>query len=67
MVSEGSGCLGLSDTMSKRSLSRTNFDMNKFGKPNEEEFRIVSKVMKDMIKASPGLLLARAQCNYALQ
>jgi hypothetical protein len=67
VVSESSGCLDLSDATSKRSLSRTHFDMNKFGRPTEEDFRIVSKVVRDMIKASPGLMLARSQCNYVSQ
>lgn len=67
VVSESSGCLDLADATSKWPLSRTHFDMNKFGRPTEEDFRIVSKVVKDMIKASPGLLLARSQCNYAQQ
>jgi hypothetical protein len=65
VVSESSGCLDLSDATSKFSLSRTHFDMNKFGKPTEEDFETVSDVVKGMIKASPGLMLARSQCNYA--
>ena len=62
VVSESSGCLDLSDATSKFSLSRTHFDMNKFGKPTEEDFETVSDVVKDMIKASPDLMLARSQC-----
>lgn len=65
VVSESSGCLDLSDATIKHSLSRTHFDMNKFGRPTEEDFETVSDVVKDMIKASPGLMLARSQCNYA--
>ena len=64
VVSESSGCLDLSDATSKFSLSRTHFDMNKFGKPTEEDFETVSDVVKGMVKASPGLMLARSQCNY---
>jgi len=41
--------------------------MNKFGKPTEEDFEIVTDVMKDMIAASPGLVLARSQCKYPLK
>ena len=63
VVSESSGCLDLSDATSKYSLSRTHFDMNKFGKPTEEDFETVSDVAKKMIKASHGLMLARSQCN----
>ena len=65
MVSEASGCLDLSHATSKFSLSRTHFDMNKFGKPTEEDFETVSEVVKGMIQASPQLVLARSQCNYA--
>jgi hypothetical protein len=66
-VSESSGCLDLSDATSKFSLSRTHFDMNKFGKPTEEDFETVRDVVRDMIRASPGLMAARSQSNYASQ
>jgi hypothetical protein len=61
-VSESSGCLDLSDATNKFSLSRSHFDMNKFGKPTEEDFETVGDVLRDMIQASPGLMQARAQC-----
>lgn len=64
-MSESSGCLDLSDATSKFSLSRSHFDMNKFGKPTEEDFETVGDVLRDMIRASPGLMQARLQCNYA--
>ena len=67
MVSESSGCLDLSEATSKFSLSRTHFDMNKFGKPTEEDFETVSDVVKGMVEASSGLMSARSQCNYAPQ
>jgi hypothetical protein len=60
-VSESSGCLDLSDATSKYSLSRSHFNMNKFGKPTEEDFETVGDVLKEMIGASPGLMLARSQ------
>ena len=65
MVSQHAGCLDLSESTDKRSLSRTHFDMNKFEDAEEEDFETVSDVVKDMIKASPGLMVARSQCNYA--
>ncbi|KAF1964127.1 hypothetical protein BU23DRAFT_575938 [Bimuria novae-zelandiae CBS 107.79] len=61
VVSESSGCLDLSDATSKFSLSRTHFDMNKFGKPAEEDFETVSDVVKTMIRAAPQLVLTRSQ------
>lgn len=60
-MSESSGCLDLSDATSKFSLSRTHFDMNKFGEPAEEDFETMRDVVKDMIRASPRLMAARSQ------
>jgi len=65
MVSESSGCLDLSDSTSKFSLSRTHFDMNKFGKATEEDFETVGEIIKKIIRGSNELLLARSQCDYA--
>ena len=59
MGSESSGCLNLSDTTRKFPLSRTHFDMNKFGRPTEEDFEMVGDVVKGMIQASPRLIMAR--------
>jgi hypothetical protein len=64
-VSESSGCIDLSGATSKFSLSRTHFDMNKFGKPTEEDFEIVRDVVKKMVGAAHELVLARSQCNHA--
>ena len=66
MISESFGCLYLSDATSKFSLSRTHFEMNKFGRPMEKDFKTVQDVVKGIFQASPGLVLARSQCNYAL-
>lgn len=60
-MSESSGCLDLSDATSKFSLSRTHFDMNKFGEPAEEDFETMRDVVKNMIRASPGLIAAHSQ------
>lgn len=43
-----------------------NWEVNKFGKPAEEDCK-VSDVVKTMIRAAPQLVLARSQCNYASQ
>ena len=64
MVSESSGCLDLSDSTSKFSLSRSHFDMNKFGKPTEEDFQTVKEVVEEMIKGSPRLVAARYKRNH---
>ncbi|KAJ9640885.1 hypothetical protein H2199_005553 [Coniosporium tulheliwenetii] len=57
-VSESSGCL---DAAQKIGLQRTHFDMNKFGKPSEEEYQTVRDVIEEMVEAAPRLLLARSQ------
>jgi len=65
-VSESSGCLDLSDGTSKYSLSRTHFEMNKFSKPTEEDFETVRDALREVIGASHELMLARAECTYAV-
>ena len=49
MSSESFGCLYLSDAISKFSLSRTHFNINKFGRLMEEDFKTVVDVVKGMI------------------
>lgn len=63
-MSKSSGCLDLSDATTKFSLSRNHFDMNKFGKPTEEDFETVGEVVTGMIAAAHGLVLARSQSNH---
>lgn len=64
MVSESSGSLDLSDATNKFSLSRSHFDMNKFGKPTEEDFQTLKDVVTAIIEESPRLVAARCKCNY---
>ncbi|KAF1952142.1 hypothetical protein CC80DRAFT_495479, partial [Byssothecium circinans] len=61
VVSESSGCLDLSAETSKYSLSRTHFNMNKFGKVTEEDFETVAEVIEAMVNESPKLVWARSQ------
>ncbi|KAH0195727.1 hypothetical protein KCU99_g9886, partial [Aureobasidium melanogenum] len=56
VVSESSGCLDVSETTEKYSLERSHFNMNKFGKPLEEDFLTVSEVVDKMARAASGLL-----------
>lgn len=63
MVSQSSGCLDVSEATEKYSLERSHFDMNKFGKPSEDDFETVSEVVERMARAAPGLLLARIKCT----
>lgn len=64
-MSESSGCLDLSDSTSKFSVSRTHFDINKFGKPTEEDFETVRDVVKNMIGSAYRVVQARSQSKYA--
>ena len=63
MVSQHAGCLDLSESTSKFSLSRTHFDMNKFEDAQEEDFQTVAEVVEGIVKTSPQVLEARSQCN----
>ena len=64
VVSESSGCLDVSKATENYSLERSHFNMNKFGKPSEEDFFLtVSEVLEKMARVGPELLLARSQCT----
>jgi hypothetical protein len=60
VVNESSGSL---DSAEKIGLQRTHFDMNKFGKPTDEEYLTVRDVVMHMVEAGPGLTLAQNQCK----
>ncbi|KAK7887345.1 hypothetical protein LTR67_009765 [Exophiala xenobiotica] len=47
-VNERSGCLDVSDRVSKHPLARTHFNMNKFARPKEEDYLIVAEVVREM-------------------
>lgn len=51
----------MSEATEKYSLEHNHFDMNKFGKPLEEDSLTVSEVVEKMVKVSPELLLARSK------
>ena len=50
MVDESLECLDHSESTEKYSLSRDHFNMNKFEKPEEEDFQIVCKLIKKMVE-----------------
>lgn len=60
-MDESSGCLDPSESTGKFSLSRNHFNMNKFGRPEEEDFLTVCEVIKSMVAQGPGLIMARNQ------
>ncbi|KAL9633792.1 MAG: hypothetical protein Q9164_004484 [Protoblastenia rupestris] len=59
VVDEPSGCLDQSKSTEKYSLSRDHFGMNKFGRPEEEDFQTVCEVIEKMVERSPGVLTTR--------
>lgn len=61
VVDESSGCLDQSESTEKYSLSRDHFNMNKFGKPEEEDFQTVCEVIEKMVEESPQLIKGRDQ------
>ncbi len=50
MVDESSGCLDQSESTEKYSLSRDHFNMNKFGRAEEEDFQTVCEVIEQMVE-----------------
>ncbi|KAL9019552.1 MAG: hypothetical protein Q9185_003172 [Variospora sp. 1 TL-2023] len=61
VVDETSGCLDQSEWTEKYSLSRDHFGLNKFGRPEEEDFQTVCEVIEKMVEGSPGLISTRNQ------
>ena len=61
MVDESSGCLDQSESTEKYSLSRDHFSMNKFGKPEEEDFERVCEVIEAMVEQASTLIATREQ------
>jgi hypothetical protein len=64
VVSKSSGCLDLSESTKKYSMSRTHFNMNKFGGPDEEDYQTVCEVVAKMAEEATGLLVARNNTQY---
>jgi len=59
VVDETSGCLDPGESTQKYSLSRDHFSMNKFGRPEEEDFQTVCEVVETMVEQSVGLITIR--------
>lgn len=64
VVSESSGCLDVSESTEKYSLSRNHFNMNKFGRLDEEDYQTVSEVIKRMAEEAAGLIMARTHSTH---
>lgn len=63
-MSKDSGCLDLSESTKKYSLSRNHFNMNKFGRPDEEDYQTLCEVVKKMTGEAAELVLARTRSRY---
>ena len=59
MVHETSGCLDQSELTEKYCLSQDHFDMNKFGKSEEEDFQTVCKMVEVMVEQAHALVATR--------
>lgn len=59
MVSKGSGCLDLTESTKKYPLSRNHFDINKFGKPEEEDYQTVREIVEKMVENLQCIVRAR--------
>lgn len=62
-VQERSGCLDVSERVSKHPLARTHFTLNKFGSPTEEDYLSVVEVVESMVgnSCSQSMLGVRVQ------
>ncbi len=60
-MDETSGCLDQSELTEKYSLSRDHFNMNKFGKREEEDFETICEVIERIVEQAPVLVVARDQ------
>lgn len=60
-MDESSGCLDQSESTEKASLSRDHFNMNKFGRPEGEDFLTVCEAIESMVEQGPALIAARDQ------
>lgn len=49
-VNERSGCLDLSDRISKHALARNHFNMNKFARPGEEDYQVVVEQIQKVME-----------------
>jgi hypothetical protein len=58
-VSKSLGCLNLSGSTEQYLLPRNHFNINKFGRPDEEDYQILCEVVAKMVENAPGILQSR--------
>ena len=66
-MNETSGCLDQSESTEKFFFSRDHFNMNKFGKREEEDFETICEVIERMVEQAPMLVVARDQGRSTFQ
>ncbi|KAI9782854.1 MAG: hypothetical protein M1816_001674 [Peltula sp. TS41687] len=67
VVDKNSGCLDLSESIKKYALERNHFNINKFGSPDEEDFKLLSEEIEAMVKRAHELLQARLKSDKAIR
>jgi hypothetical protein len=45
-------------------MSRNHFNMNKFGRPDEEDYQTVCEVIEKMVEGAAGLVLSRRHSTH---
>lgn len=45
-------------------MSRNHFNMNKFGRPDEEDYETVCEVVHKMVEEAAGLVVARTESMH---
>ncbi|KAK0741192.1 hypothetical protein B0T18DRAFT_419659 [Schizothecium vesticola] len=61
LVDETSGSLDLGEKSDKYALPRTHFNIQKFGSPREQGFRLLASVIQTMVDEGPQLVSSRAK------
>ncbi|RYP76538.1 hypothetical protein DL770_007209 [Monosporascus sp. CRB-9-2] len=62
LVNENSGSLDLNEKSDKYALPRTHFDIEKFGSPEEQGFRLVRPAIITMVEEGHDLVFTRVNC-----
>lgn len=62
LVNESSGTLDSNEKTDKYALPRNHFNIQKFGSPKEQSFRLVRSVIETMVEEGQQLISDRTQC-----
>jgi hypothetical protein len=64
IIDRRSCCLDLTSTIEKVPLARDNYNMNKFGTLDEEDFKRVRVAMEELVDKSAEVLANRCTCPH---